>query len=329
MNHRLFVTAPVSLALLLTACGGDDTTPLSAEPGETTRTIEHFSGTTEVPVDPQRIVTLQDQNAMLPLLELGVTPIASYGREADDGTTTFRRVQGYDTSDVVGLGDFLEPDLEAIAAQRPDLIIADELGGDELFDELSRIAPTVVVQVFDRPLTEALEDFAAVVGREDRAAELRAEYEARIEQFRESLGDDLDRTSVSLLAGGEAGTFFQADGGQAQGTVMMDLGLLRPEPQREPFGTDTEFSLEQLPEHDADAVFVVAFGGEEDDPGAIEIVDSGLWAGLAATQAGQSSTIDGTESVGSAWGKMDVFLDQLEDVLLSDDFDPDVVQENA
>jgi iron complex transport system substrate-binding protein len=321
------VSALIAVALLA-ACGAPGS-KADPSPGNEpqTRTIEHVEGTTQVPTDPQRIVTLQDQNALLPLLELGVTPVASAGLLEPDGSHTFRRTQGYDTSGIEFIGAYGETNLEAVAAQRPDLIVTDEYSAEDLYDELSQIAPTVVVQVFDRPLTDALEDFAAIVGEEEQAAELRTAYEARIEEFRTALGPDLERASVSLLSAGNPGTFYQSDtGGQAQYTVMRDLGLLRPAPQRGS-GSDEEYSLEQLSSHDADAVILNDFGGVEGDPGVATITGSRLWANLAATRAKQAVVIDATASVGSAWGKMDTFLDQLEAVLLEPAFDPNVVRE--
>lgn len=329
-RSRRVVLLAVVLSTLGAACGAGDRGDAPAAGGERrTRTIVHAAGTTEVPVDPQRIVTLQDQNALLPLLELGVKPVASAGLVAADGTTTFRRTEGFDTGGIQFLGAYGEPNLEAIAAARPDLIVSDEYGGEGVYDELSRIAPTVFVQVFDRPLTDALGDFAEVVGEEQRAEQLLADYQARIDRFRAALGGDLDRTTVSLLSTGDPGRFYRADaGGQAQYTVMRDLGLPRPAPQREGAAPDdAEYGLERLAEHDADAVLVNDFGGESPEPGVAALVGSPLYANLAATRAGQSHVIDGTRSVGSAWARMGLFLDELERVLLAPGFDHDVVGE--
>jgi hypothetical protein len=56
------------------------------------------------------------------------------GDVADDGTEQFRRVDGYDTSDVAFTGAFLEPNLEAVTALGPDLIVGYEFN-DEFYDE--------------------------------------------------------------------------------------------------------------------------------------------------------------------------------------------------
>ncbi|HWH14999.1 MAG TPA: ABC transporter substrate-binding protein, partial [Miltoncostaeaceae bacterium] len=247
----------------------------------------------------------------------------------DDGARSFRRTEGFDTSGIEFVGAYGEPNLEAIAALEPDLIIGDEYSVGDDYDQLSRIAPTVVVQVFGRPLTEALRDFAEVVGREERAAELEAEYRARVERLRAALGEDRVRTTVSLIAAGDPGVFYQSDsGGQAQYTVMRDLGLPRPAPQREGATEDVaEFSLERLPRHDGDVLIITDYGGEEPDPGVTAIRRSPLYRNLGATRAGQSHVIDGTRSVGSAWARMGVFLGELERILLAEGLDRDVVRE--
>ncbi len=322
--------------LAMTACADDDTGPAgstasgptpSATP--TTRTITHLAGTTEVPLNATRIVTLQDQNALLPLLELGVKPVASAGLLADDGSRTFRRTEGFDTSGIEWIGEYGEPDLEAIAAVRPDLIICDEFSAEGFYDDLSAIAPTVFIQIFgNRPLTEALMQFADVVGRRERAEAFRTAYEARIRALREKLGSDLERTTVSVLAGNEDGSFYQADtGGQAQFTVMRDLGLPRPPLQAD--ADEDPFSLERLTEHDTDVLIIDDFSSENSDPGVKAIQDSPHYDRLEATQAGQAYVLDATRSVGSAWTRMNVFLDELERILLDPDLDRDLVDEAA
>lgn len=325
MRRGGLTTLLVLAVLMLAACGGSDERDTAAAGEPRTRMFEHALGTTEIPVEPMRIVTMSDQNAMLPLLELGVKPVASAGRLQDDGTGTFRRVDGFDTSGIAFVGDFIEPNLEAIAAARPDLIVGDAVTVDEEnYDLLSAIAPTVSVQVFDRPLTEALADFAELVGREDRAAELQAAYEERVAEVGEALGADVDRLTVSILAVNEPGTFYpESTSFQAQGTVMQALGLRRPAANT---GSDS-LGLETLSAQDADAVLVCDYGTDGRlDAGVEALVTSPLYTRLAATAAGQAEVLDCAQSVGSSWGKMDVFLGELERILLADGFDADVVQ---
>ncbi|HWH28975.1 MAG TPA: iron-siderophore ABC transporter substrate-binding protein, partial [Mycobacteriales bacterium] len=269
------------------------------------------------------IVTTTDQNALLPLLELGVTPVGSAGLVGSDGSQTFRRTEGFDTDGVAFTGAYGEPNLEAVAALEPDLIVGYEFDA-EFYDDLSRIAPTVLVQIFDRPLTDALEEFAALVGREERSAELHAAYDRRVAALREALDGRTETLSVTLVSAGDPGTFYRADTGQALGTVMTDLGLPQPAAQAADSGDDA-VSLEQLGTRDADVVLVVDYGGENPDPGTETLLASPTYQRLAAVRAGQAHVIDGTRAVGAAWARMDAFLDLLEQHLV--DARDDVVQE--
>ncbi|MGY1836059.1 ABC transporter substrate-binding protein [Blastococcus sp. SYSU DS0510] len=314
-------TRSLSMPLLLlptvfvTACGGGSTPtePVSGTAAET-RTVEHAAGTTDVPVDPEQIVTTTDQNALLPLLERGVTPAGSAGMVGEDGSTKFRRTEGFDTSGIAFTGAYGEPNLGAVTAVEPDLIVGYEFD-EEFYDDLSRIAPTVLVQIFDRPLTEALVEFGELVGRADEARAMQAEYEARVADLRAQLGDRVDSLSVSVLGAGDPGTFGRGDSGQAVGTVMDDLGLPRTAAQLADDGEES-YSLEQLSTRDADVVLVLDFTGDRQDPGLTAMMDSPTYQRLAAVQAGQAHVVDGTVTVGAAWARMNNFLDVLEQHLL-------------
>lgn len=319
--RRDFLIGAAGLLLLAPyGCGGEPGT------GGATRPFEHAVGVTDVPVRPQRIVTTTDQNALLPLLELGVEPIASAGSLEEDGKGTFRRTEGFDTSGIKFVGDFLEPNFEAIANLEPGLIVGYEFQ-KEIYDALSRIAPTVLIRIFDRELDEALLDFAALVGREDRVEELRADYVRRVDALLDRLGDRRDDLSVSVITSGDSpGQFYRADVGQALGTVMGDLNLPRPAPQRGE-GDFEPFSMETLPEHDADVVLVIDYSEEEQAPNFEALVESPLYKSLSAYEAGQTYVIDGTKTVGAAWARMEAFLDELERILLDPDLDTGVVRE--
>lgn len=291
------------------------------------RPFAHSAGETCVPANPQRIVTIQDQNALLPLLELGVKPVGSAGQPLESGGFRFRRVADFDTSGIEFVGNYWgEANAETIARLKPDLIVGDAFGVD-YYDLHSQIAPTVLIDVHGRPLDEALLDFAALVGRSDEAGRLRTAYQERIAALLDAMGERTDRLSISVITAGDAGEFYRADTGQALGTVMSDLDLLRPAPQQGEGGFVDAFSLEVLPQHDADVVLVINFGGEDQDPNFTAFVNAPLFTSLAAARAGQTYIIDGTQTVGAGWSKMDAFLSELERILLAPELDVDVVAE--
>lgn len=116
-------------ALLLAGCGsGGEESESSGE----TRAVEHALGTTEVPVSPGRVVAV-DTFAIDAMIALG-TEAAGVRDQATIPRYMAREVEGIES---VGDG----PNLEAVAALEPDLILTLEL--TEVYDELSQIAPTV------------------------------------------------------------------------------------------------------------------------------------------------------------------------------------------
>lgn len=307
----------LAAAGLLTACGSG-TASTSTAPD--TREFTHAFGTSTIPTSPQRIVCTTDQNALLPLLELGVRPVGSAGLIAEgSGVRSFRRTEGFDTAGIDHIGAYGEPNAEAIAALAPDLIVGYEFDSDYAA-VLDRIAPFVGVEVLGRPLSEALLDFADLAGRTDRARELQAAYDARVATLRATLAARHPNLTVSLLSP-DAGVFYAADVGGAIATVADDLGLTRPAAQRgiDRFGDDySEYSLELIAQHDADVVLLTDFSGDSADTVTAEFAAQPVVAQLRSAGRGQLHVIDGSVTVGAAWARMNAFLDVLERHLLAD-----------
>jgi isochorismate hydrolase len=69
-------------------------------------------------------------------------------------------------------------------------------------------------------------------------------------------------------------------------------------------------------------VLVLDFGGDADtgthDPATQEFLESTLVQQLQATQRDQLYVIDASKTVGPAWARMNLFMDDLEQVLLAD-----------
>ena len=63
-----------------------------------------------------------------------------------------RRTQGFDTTGITSTGAFLEPNPGKVASLRHNLIVGYE-PNDDFYDDLSALAPTLLVQISGRPLT--------------------------------------------------------------------------------------------------------------------------------------------------------------------------------
>jgi iron complex transport system substrate-binding protein len=303
IDRRGLLAGAVGVAILAACHQGDGT---EDAPAAQTHSFEHFAGTTEIPTCPSRIVTTQDQNALLPLLEIGARPIGSAGLKQADGSHLFRRTQSYDTSEVAFIGDYRAPDLELIAAQRPDLIVGHE-SYVNFHEALSRIAPTVLIQIFNRPLTGALRQFADVVGALDHWQQLKQDYDRAIASLRAELPRPASAISVSLLQFSTDGRFYNEAQGQAVWTVVTDVGFARPAPQRDVVET-TYHSFEQIREHDAAIMLTGNFSNEGWDPGIEAARAQPLLQSLDAVRRGEFHVFDGLAMVGSAFEKMHNFV---------------------
>jgi iron complex transport system substrate-binding protein len=224
-----------------------------------TRTVTDATGrTVTIPAAPQRIVTLHDSQLTIPLLELGVIPIGSHGRVPDDGGDPFIRsgmiLAGTDfgNAPITWVGD-APADVEKVAALAPDLILTTDWSETPI-DQLSAIAPTVVVDT-TKSREEIFAFLAELAGPEaqDRLARLQARYRAQIDQLRMVVGDP-SRITVSTFQIWE-GTIYATHSWGNLDPILRDAGFARPAIlEAIPPGEDAEFSLERLPEFDADVI---------------------------------------------------------------------------
>ncbi|GAA4551224.1 iron-siderophore ABC transporter substrate-binding protein [Pseudonocardia xishanensis] len=159
---RLPAFVLIATAVVLAGCSVP--APQAAAPEAVT--VTHAFGSTTVPPNPQRVVsagyTEQDT-----LLALGVTPVAVTDWYGDQPHATWpwaRDELGSATPTVLTAAD--GPDFEAIAAQRPDLIVATNAGLDRArYDRLAAIAPTVAQPAGGSAYFAPWDDQTLLIGR--------------------------------------------------------------------------------------------------------------------------------------------------------------------
>ncbi|MDZ7704732.1 MAG: ABC transporter substrate-binding protein [Trueperaceae bacterium] len=147
-----------------------------------TVTIDHDEGSTEVPLNPERVVVIGEEILELAwVLDMPVVGLAT-GRLSPEAITSDNTIdpEAFADSifadspyaDVTVVGSWTEPNLEAILALQPDLIIR-TYWGQEGYDRLSVIAPTLSFsQVVPESWQAALREMAKIVEAEARADEV-------------------------------------------------------------------------------------------------------------------------------------------------------------
>lgn len=275
------------------------------------RTVEHAMGETEIPARPERVVVL-DTGELDSAVALGVIPVGAVRAPVEDGLLDYLAPTVEGSTELVGTID--EPNLEQITALDPDLILSSKLRHEELYDELSAIAPTVFTETVGVVWKENFTKHAEALGLEDRAAELLADYEERAAQLGSTLAaelGDLPTVSVVRFLPGETRLYQKAT---FIGTVLEDVGLPRPESQ-----DVDDFALviseEQIDLADADVIFVTWYGPVADTTQPA-FTSNPLWERLSAVQAGDVHEVpDDTWMLGIGVGAAGVVLGDLERLL--------------
>ena len=136
------------LAIVTVACGSDGANrSTGASDGNQSKatkdgkklTIKHESGETKVPIHPQKVVVF-DYGVLDSLDKLGVK-VAGVPKESLPSYLSKFKADKYEN-----VGTLFEPDFEKIHKMKPDLIIISGRSS-EAYDELSKIAPTINMQV--------------------------------------------------------------------------------------------------------------------------------------------------------------------------------------
>jgi iron complex transport system substrate-binding protein len=271
LTRKAAAVAVLLLALAIAACGDDDDSsapPASSGAGASAFpvTVQHKFGSTEIESEPERVVTVgyTDQDITL---ALGVVPV---------GVGDF--LGGYDWRQRPWAQDALggaepkvvsgqEINFEAVAAQRPDLIVAINAGLQKAdYEKLSQIAPTVAQSGdyidFGMPWGEQTLLVGKALGREPQAEDVVAGVEAKFAQVRKDHPEFAGKTAILAYGGPNGyGAYATED---TRSRFLTDLGFKVPTKVDELAGDSfyVQFSQEQFRLMDQDVV--VMYGAQAD-----------------------------------------------------------------
>ncbi|MBD2036886.1 iron-siderophore ABC transporter substrate-binding protein [Leptolyngbya sp. FACHB-321] len=273
-------------ALLLSACNptaskANIRTLSTAASTTACRTIEHGMGKTCVPLNPKRVVVL---NELDNVLALGVKPIGTVTLDRGFIDYLTDRTQGIEK-----VGTDSQPNLEKILLLKPDLIIGTTWDGKDIYDKLNRIAPTVFVDTNDyRSWKSWLKKTAEALGKTSEAEQLLQNYEQRVQQLQQALGDRSSNTQVSVV------NFWQNNvriymKRSFSGVILQEVGLARPPVQNKDKLWE-RLSLELIPKMDGDVIFLLLGGHKESN--LAQFKQHPLWSQLKPVQANKVYEVD-------------------------------------
>lgn len=281
MKKRILKTivATCMTAMMFVGCASNNTTN-EDKTTENTVTVTDVRGEVEIPANPKRIVDLSGNSDILSILGYKVvgtansdaydyTKFPSYLEETLSGA----KILGYSMQDTM--------DVEAVMNLNPDLIVISTVQ-EKMYDALSEIAPTVMIQLEALNWKDDVRALGKVFVKEDVANEWIANYEAKAkdagDKIKAKYGDDT--TYLSFLASG--GQFFVFDGAGFGDVLYKDMGLAKPEGMPE----QTDISLpvvtyEGLAAIKADYIFAIAT-----DEDLAQLEANSIWNNLPAVKNG-------------------------------------------
>jgi iron complex transport system substrate-binding protein len=260
--------------------------PAALDPGPPDREVRHAAGTTTVRADPQRIVVLSgDQLDALCALGLQSRIVAA---ALPNGSNTQPSYLGTVVHDVPGAGTRSEPDMQAIKAANPDLILGSAALTPDAYPQLTAIAPTVFTGPPGPKWEDNLRAVGAATGRRDAANGLVDGFEKDADKA----GADNDATHFQASVVQFTDTTMRVYGADTfPGSVLAAVGADRPAAQR---FTDkpyieigiTDADMEESPDFaaaDGDIVYI-SFASAEAKDRAPAVLGSDAWKKLSANR---------------------------------------------
>lgn len=258
--------------------------PAALDPGPPERDVRHAAGTTQVRADPQRIVVLSDdQLDALCALGLQSRIVAA---ALPDGAGEQPSYLGTVIHDVPAAGTTGAPDLDAIRAAAPDLILGSQALTPDAFGSLSTIAPTVFTGPAGADWKANLRTVGAATGRFDAAGGLIDGFDDAAAKT--GIANDAAHFQVSVVQLTDT-TMRVYGANNFPASVLGDVGLDRPAAQRftdKPYEEVGTTDLDGSPDFsvaDGDIVYV-SFASPAAKDRAPEVLGSDAWRALSATK---------------------------------------------
>ncbi len=301
------ILATCMTSMILVGCSNTST----VEEKSKTVTVTDVRGEVEIPENPERIVDLSGNSDILSILGYKVigtansdaydyTKFPTYLEETLKGAT----ILGYSMQDTM--------DVEAIMNLDPDLIVISTVQ-EKMYDQLSEIAPTVMIKLEALDWKEDVKSLAKVFNKEEAANTWLENYDKKSKEVGDKIKETYgkDTTYLSFLASG--GQFYVFDGAGFSNVLYEDLGLAKPEGMPE----QNDISLpvvtyEGLASIKSDYIFVIA---TDEDLKVLE--ENGVWNNLPQVKEGKVVKLDSSPYFVQGYSSIgrQVLLDEIMEML--------------
>ncbi|MEU6766783.1 iron-siderophore ABC transporter substrate-binding protein [Streptomyces sp. NPDC046853] len=279
-------------ALALGACGSSDSdSGTNAAGSGRTHVVKTAMGEVKVPVAPERVVVL-DTAELDSAITLGVKPVGATHVEAESGFPSYLPKEK--VSGIKDVGEMLNPNMESIAALKPDVILTSKIRHAAKYEQLSEIAPTVMTENTGYPWKANFRVHAAALGKQAEAKKITSAYAAHAEKVTAAVGGakKAGATEVNVVRFVE-GADIRIYGEKTYiATLLKDVGLGRPAvAAKAKDGFSYDVSPEKIDMADADVIFRATYGDPKKSK-QTQTIGSGLWKNMGAVKSGNVHTVD-------------------------------------
>ncbi|REK75544.1 AraC family transcriptional regulator [Paenibacillus paeoniae] len=301
-SKEMILAAAMSMMLLLSACtsgtpanNGGTVNPVPTQTQVTTqpegsetkasevsetRTISTVKGDVEVPNKPQRVIV---DYLIGDVVALGVNPLGVARVARGDKEAVFAN-QITNSTKIV-----MEP--EDVMTLEPDLIIL--AWGDENYEDLSKIAPTIYVPYGDMTTVERIQFIGNVLNKQEEATAVLKTYSEKIEEAKQALQNaGLSDATVTMGEYSDKNNYIAGAKHAVGELVYNQLQMKAPSKvQTDIIDADKywgEISMEVLAAYVGDYVLSI---GDTEVP-----VDNPIWKSVPAVQQNRIITVDNSLS---------------------------------
>lgn len=291
------VTLLLAVLVIVAGCGGQGgqqaqtpEKPVEQQPAADAQSyvVKHAMGETTIKGTPQKVVMLTTQGVET-LVALGVKPVGAVGSFTDP--TKFYDFVAPQLEGTKLVGTEQQPNLEAIAALKPDLILGMKMRHEKIYQQLTAIAPTVFTE---KPRGDWKENFmlyAEAVNKKAEGEKIIADWNKRVEEFKQKAGDKLTtKVSIVRFMPGRVRIYYKDT---FTGAIFKDLGVARPASQdKDEFAA--EVTKERIPEMDGDIMFYFSYetGNGEASKLEQEWTNDSLWKNLNVVKNNKAFKVD-------------------------------------
>lgn len=249
-SKPLTIITMLFFSLMISACDQKPTLQHETVQNQTI-TVEHEQGTTEVMVNPKKVIVFNTET--LDTLDALGIPVAGLPQTSNALPDFLKQYEG---KNYLNVGTLFEPDYEKLSHFAPDLIIAGGRTADS-YEKLSEIAPTIALSIDPRDfmgsLTQRTRQLGKLFNKEAIAESKLAEFKQKVAQIKNAVAGS-GTALVIMVNGGKMSAYGP---GSRFGFVYDELGFTPALTLKQTGRHGSVINAEMLLETNPDWLFVI------------------------------------------------------------------------